>query len=174
MPAPATSPIKKASTLSKKGSTPSPSHAHPHGDLSFLSRHIGPSISTQKQMLAELGLSSLEDLVQATLPPGLASAHAPNLPPARSETRALADLEKILATNQPFRSLIGLSRHHHPTRPPSRHHRGPWLVHFLYPLPTRNLSRPLGSSSKLSNDDPGADWNGNCQRIPPRRRHRRR
>ena len=111
MPAPATSPIKKASTLSKKGSTPSPSHAHPHGDLSFLSRHIGPSISTQKQMLAELGLSSLEDLVQATLPPGLASAHAPNLPPARSETRSLADLEKILATNQPFRSLIGLGYH---------------------------------------------------------------
>ena len=62
-------------------------------------------------MLAELGLSSLEDLVQATLPPGLASAQPPRLPPARSETRALADLEKILATNQPFRSLIGLGYH---------------------------------------------------------------
>ena len=62
-------------------------------------------------MLQTLGLSSLEALVQATLPQGLASAQPPRLPPARSETRALADLEKILATNQPSRSLIGLGYH---------------------------------------------------------------
>ena len=62
-------------------------------------------------MLKTLELSSLEELVQATLPKGLASAQPPRLPPARSETRALADLEKILATNQPFRSLIGLGYH---------------------------------------------------------------
>ena len=62
-------------------------------------------------MLKTLELSSLEELVQATLPKGLASAQPPRLPPARSETRALADLEKILATNQPSRSLIGLGYH---------------------------------------------------------------
>ncbi len=62
-------------------------------------------------MLKTLELSSLEELVQATLPKGLASVQPPRLPPARSETRALADLEKILATNQPFRSLIGLGYH---------------------------------------------------------------
>jgi glycine dehydrogenase len=100
---------KKTATLPTKA--PATSLPQNHGDLSFLSRHIGPTLSTQKQMLAELGLSSLEDLVQATLPPGLASAQPPRLPPARSETRALADLEKILATNQPFRSLIGLGYH---------------------------------------------------------------
>jgi len=80
-------------------------------DLSFLSRHLGPNKATEKEMLQTLGLSSLEELVQATLPQGLASAHPPHLPPARSETRALADLEKILATNQLSRSLIGLGYH---------------------------------------------------------------
>jgi glycine dehydrogenase len=62
-------------------------------------------------MLKTLELSSLEELVQATLPKGLASAQPPRLPPARSETRALADLEKILSQNKPFRSLIGLGYH---------------------------------------------------------------
>ena len=62
-------------------------------------------------MLKTVGLTSLEELVQATLPAGLASPQPPKLPPARSETRALADLEKILSQNKPFRSLIGLGYH---------------------------------------------------------------
>jgi len=90
---------------------PSTKTAPSTDDLSFLSRHLGPNKATEKDMLKTLGLSSLEELVQATLPQGLASAQPPSLPPARSETRALADLEKILATNQPSRSLIGLGYH---------------------------------------------------------------
>ena len=62
-------------------------------------------------MLKTVGLTSLEELVQATLPAGLAFPQPPKLPPARSETRALADLEKILSQNKPFRSLIGLGYH---------------------------------------------------------------
>ena len=62
-------------------------------------------------MLKTVGLTSLEELVQATLPAGLASPQPPRLPPARSETRALADLEKILSQNKPVRSLIGLGYH---------------------------------------------------------------
>jgi len=80
-------------------------------DFSFLTRHLGPNKATEKEMLKTLELSSLEELVQATLPKGLASAQPPRLPPARSETRALADLEKILSQNKPFRSLIGLGYH---------------------------------------------------------------
>jgi glycine dehydrogenase len=62
-------------------------------------------------MLETLGLASLEELVRATLPQGLASAQPPHLPPAHSETRALAALGEIMATNLPFRSLIGLGYH---------------------------------------------------------------
>ena len=91
--------------------TPAPKSTPLADDLSFLSRHLGPNKATEKEMLQTLGLSSLEELVQATLPKGLASAHPPRLPPARSETRALADLEKIVAANPPWRSLIGLGYH---------------------------------------------------------------
>ena len=92
--------------------SPSPSPLPiPADDLSFLSRHLGPNKKTEKEMLDTIGLSSLEELVQVTLPPGLASSHPPKLPPARSETRALADLEKLLSANQPARSLIGLGYH---------------------------------------------------------------
>ena len=93
-------------------STPKLSPSHPLAeDLSFLSRHLGPNKITEKEMLKTVGLTSLEELVQATLPAGLASPQPPRLPPARSETRALADLEKILSQNKPFRSLIGLGYH---------------------------------------------------------------
>jgi glycine dehydrogenase len=80
-------------------------------DLSFLPRHLGPTEKDQQEMLALLGLKTLEDLVQAALPPGLPSTTPPDLPPARSEAAALVELEKILSQNQPRRSLIGLGYH---------------------------------------------------------------
>ena len=102
---------KRSKSSPPASPTPSSKASPSIDDLSFLSRHLGPNKATEKEMLKTLELSSLEELVQATLPKGLASAQPPRLPPARSETRALADLEKILATNQPFRSLIGLGYH---------------------------------------------------------------
>ena len=80
-------------------------------DLSFLSRHLGPDESTRKEMLESLGLKNLDELIQKALPEGLASRQIPNLPPARGEARALSDLEKTFALNQPARSLIGLGYH---------------------------------------------------------------
>ena len=62
-------------------------------------------------MLSLLGLKTLEDLVQAALPPGLPSTTPPELPPAQSEAAALASLEKVLNQNKPHRSLIGLGYH---------------------------------------------------------------
>ena len=106
MPVTAAATPKKASPAPK--ATPSAPVAE---DLSFLPRHLGPTDQDQKEMLALLGLKSLEDLVHAALPPGLPSANPPDLPPARSEATALTELEKILSQNQSRRSLIGLGYH---------------------------------------------------------------
>ena len=103
----ATSPQPKKAPVSPKLS---PASA-PVEDLSFLPRHLGPTQKDQQEMLALLGLKTLEDLVHAALPSGLPSVTAPDLPPARSEAAALAALEKILSQNQPHRSLIGLGYH---------------------------------------------------------------
>ena len=62
-------------------------------------------------MLQTLGLASLEELVQKSLPESLSARRLPQLPPARSEAHALADLESTFARNQPARSLIGLGYH---------------------------------------------------------------
>ena len=80
-------------------------------DQSFLPRHLGPTEKDQQEMLCLLGLKTLEDLVQAALPPGLPSTTPPELPPAQSEAAALASLEKILNQNKPHRSLMGLGYH---------------------------------------------------------------
>ena len=106
MPVPAPSQPKKASPAPKPTST-----SVPQEDLSFLPRHLGPTEKDQQEMLALLGLKSLEDLVQTALPLGLPSTTPPDLPPARSEVAALGELETILSQNQPRRSLIGLGYH---------------------------------------------------------------
>ena len=82
-----------------------------HGDLSFLPRHLGPNEITRKEMLQALGLRSLEELVEKAVPEGLLAKQSPKLPPARSETRALSDLQKVFSRNHPKRSLIGLGYH---------------------------------------------------------------
>ncbi|MBM4455413.1 MAG: aminomethyl-transferring glycine dehydrogenase [Verrucomicrobia bacterium] len=105
---PATAPAKpKRTSAGPQPATP----ALVAEDFSFLPRHLGPTDKDQQEMLALLGLKTLEDLVHAALPPGLPSATPPALPPARSEAAALVELEKILSQNQSRRSLIGLGYH---------------------------------------------------------------
>jgi glycine dehydrogenase len=105
-------PVTAAATPKKTSPAPKATPASPVAeDLSFLPRHLGPTEKDQQDMLGLLGLKTLEDLVQAALPPGLPSTHPPDLPPARSEAAALTELEKILSQNQSRRSLIGLGYH---------------------------------------------------------------
>ena len=90
---------------------PSSKNANPKGDLTFLPRHLGPDENTRKEMLKTLGVKSLEELVEKAVPEGLLAKQPPKLPPARSEVRALSDLQKIFSRNHPKRSLIGLGYH---------------------------------------------------------------
>ena len=104
-------PVTSTSSPKKAVSPKVHSSANQPEDLSFLPRHLGPTEKDQKEMLSLLGLKTLEDLVQAALPPGLPSTTPPELPPAQSEAAALASLEKVLNQNKPHRSLIGLGYH---------------------------------------------------------------
>ena len=62
-------------------------------------------------MLDALGFSSLDALVDTVVPAGIRSAGSMNLPPARSEFDALANLRDIMRKNRVYRSLIGLGYH---------------------------------------------------------------
>jgi glycine dehydrogenase len=75
--------------------------------VDFARRHIGPSADEQQRMLEAIGYSTLDELTEAALPPS-ATAVPLDLPPARSETGAQAELRRIAGLNQVRTSMIGL------------------------------------------------------------------
>src|SRR5213080_1654057 len=74
---------------------------------SFARRHIGPSEEEVRSMLSELGYEDLDSLIDATVPKNIRSDRQLNLPAAKSETDALAELRTIANKNKIARSFIG-------------------------------------------------------------------
>jgi glycine dehydrogenase len=73
----------------------------------FVRRHIGPNALETGEMLAQLGYQDLAALVDAAVPTKIRLPKKLNLPPAKSEFEALAEIKRIAAHNQVFRSFIG-------------------------------------------------------------------
>ncbi|WP_232317158.1 aminomethyl-transferring glycine dehydrogenase [Anabaena sp. CA = ATCC 33047] len=73
-----------------------------------MQRHIGPSAEDIQQMLEVLGFSSLDDLIDQTVPTAIRLNQSLQLPAAQTEYAALAKLKQIAAKNQVFRSYIGM------------------------------------------------------------------
>ena len=73
---------------------------------SFARRHTGDSATETAAMLALLGYSSVDALVDAAVPPHIRRA-ALNVPAALGETAALAELRGLASENKVFRNFIG-------------------------------------------------------------------
>ena len=73
----------------------------------FADRHIGLSISEQKEMLAEIGVSSLDELVDKTVPSQIRLKSGLKLDPAMSETEYLNHAKALASKNKVFNSYIG-------------------------------------------------------------------
>ena len=76
--------------------------------MNFAQRHIGPSQPEQGQMLAAIGYGSLDELVGAALPAGIATTAELRLPPPLSEAEVLAELRRLAGRNEVLTSMIGL------------------------------------------------------------------
>ena len=74
---------------------------------SFAHRHIGPSKEEIDAMLRELGLENLDALIDAAIPKNIRLDRQLNLPEAKSENEALAELRAIAQKNKVARSFIG-------------------------------------------------------------------
>ncbi len=74
----------------------------------FVSRHIGPRKEDIAEMLAYLGLSSLDELVDKTVPDAIRMKGRLDIPCARSEFEMLGEARSIAQHNSIRRSLIGL------------------------------------------------------------------
>jgi len=78
-----------------------------HGD-NFVQRHIGPESAEVQQMLELLGFSSLESLIEKTIPQSIRQKKPLQLGESRSEYELLGELKAIASQNQIFRSFIGM------------------------------------------------------------------
>ena len=74
----------------------------------FVHRHIGPRHAQVPSMLQKLGLSSLEELVNNTIPSSIRSEKKLEVGPERSESEMLEELRQTMSQNQVLRSHIGL------------------------------------------------------------------
>ncbi len=75
---------------------------------SFINRHIGSSPEEISEMLNFLGLKTLDELVDRTIPEGIRLKQILSLPDPKSEYDALGELESIISKNKIYRSYIGL------------------------------------------------------------------
>ena len=85
-----------------------PPRIQPNTLSKFTQRHIGPNPDDVQQMLDTLGLSSLDDLIDKTVPQAIRFYQTLNLPAAQSEYAALGKLKQIADKNQVYRSFIGM------------------------------------------------------------------
>src|SRR5881296_3312227 len=74
---------------------------------SFARRHIGPTEEEVRSMLGEVGYEDLDSLIDATVPKDIRLEGQLNLPGAKSEGEALAELGALAQKNKVARSFIG-------------------------------------------------------------------
>lgn len=75
---------------------------------SFLHRHLGPTEADIQEMLATLGLQSIESLADATVPDDIRLHKPLSLPTHHGEQAVLAQLKELASKNTVARSLIGM------------------------------------------------------------------
>jgi glycine dehydrogenase len=81
-----------------------------HND-EFIQRHIGPNPEQTSAMLASLGLNSLKELIEKTVPESIRLTQELALDAPLSEATALNELKKIANKNRIFKSYIGMGYH---------------------------------------------------------------
>ena len=72
----------------------------------FIPRHIG-TIGQEKEMLQTIGVKSIEELIDKTIPASIRTKNNLNIPDAVSEAELLKQLKEISLRNKTFKTYIG-------------------------------------------------------------------
>lgn len=83
-------------------------HALPDTSQDFIQRHIGPSEDERAAMLQALGVNSLAQLIDQTVPSDIRMSDDLHLAAPCSEEQALAQLKQLASQNRVQRSMIGM------------------------------------------------------------------
>ena len=88
-----------------------------HAHESFIRRHLGPSDVDIASMLTVVGVDSLEQLIEETVPRAIRIEKELDLPDPMTEVEALDALKEMAGQNQVWRSFLGMGYHrcHTPT-----------------------------------------------------------
>lgn len=77
----------------------------------FKSRHIGPRAEEIQQMLDTIGVNSIEELIEKTVPTNIRLKGEMNVPKAMSEFQFIKHLKQLGGKNKLYKSYIGLGYH---------------------------------------------------------------
>lgn len=77
----------------------------------FANRHIGISEKDLPHMLKTIGVDSIDQLMDQTIPPDIRLKEKLRLPPGIGENAYLAHLEELAQKNKQFKTYIGLGYH---------------------------------------------------------------
>ncbi len=83
----------------------------------FIRRHIGPDAAQTSAMLADLGVASVEELMNETVPASIRLEQGLTIGESRTEVETLSYLKSVAAKNKVFKSYIGQG--YHPTHTPN-------------------------------------------------------
>ncbi|MBO4738137.1 MAG: aminomethyl-transferring glycine dehydrogenase [Bacteroidales bacterium] len=75
---------------------------------SFTSRQVGPSPMDVEKMLKVIGVSSLDELIEKTIPSAIRLPKALNLPEGMSEYEFINHIRALAAQNKIYRTYIGM------------------------------------------------------------------
>src|SRR6266508_2143920 len=90
-----------------KAMTPNSKFANVLDPADFAHRHIGPSPADVTTMLDTIGVSSIDELIEQTVPSTIRQDAPLDLGPVLSETGVLQKLRFIASNNKTLTSLIG-------------------------------------------------------------------
>ncbi|WP_316801730.1 aminomethyl-transferring glycine dehydrogenase [Pedobacter nototheniae] len=78
-----------------------------HYKEDFQNRHIAPNEADTAEMLQTVGVNSIDELIEQTVPQKIRLKQALNLPAAKSEVEYLSTLKQTSLLNKVFKSFIG-------------------------------------------------------------------
>ncbi len=81
---------------------------HHQAYQTFFDRHVGPTKEEVKEMLAAIGMHSLEDLVDQTIPASIRTEKDLEVGAAISEYAYWQQMQEVAAKNKVYRSYIGM------------------------------------------------------------------
>src|SRR5438045_8603188 len=73
----------------------------------FINRHIGSNTSETNEMLKAIGVGSIDQLINQTVPGAIRLQKPLDIPEGKTEYEFLAEFKKLASKNKVFKSYIG-------------------------------------------------------------------